>query len=116
MRVGDRQGRKGIEAFDQEPGLIVGGKIGRADHPVKPSFIEPISGGAKKALRRTVIFDTLKETKEACLFFVKIAIAEIVNGDDSPDHLSSSFQKKKAGLRIVFEKQIVVLVDKFFLP
>ena len=116
MRVRDRQGGRGIEALDQQTRLIVGSEIGRADHLVQSSFAEPIPGGAQELLSRSIVFDAFKKTKEACLFFIKIAIAEIVDGNDSSYHLFPSFQKKEAGLRVVPEKGIVAFVDKFFLP
>src|SRR5215470_7841172 len=103
MGVRDRQGGRGIEALDQQTRLIVGSEIGRADHLVQSSLAEPIPSGAQELLGRSVIFDALKEAKEACLFFIKIAKAEIVDGNDSSDHLFSSFQKKEAGLRVVPE-------------
>ena len=57
----------------------------------------------------------LKETKEAGLFLVKIAIAEIINGNDSSDHLSSFFKEEKARFRVISKKSVVSFVEKFFL-
>ena len=116
MGVRDSQGGKGVEALNQEPGLIVGSEIGRADHLVQSSFAEPIPSGAQELLSRFIVFDAFKKTKEACLFFIKIAIAEIVDGNDSSYHLVTSFQKKETCLRVVPEKGVVAFVDKFFLP
>jgi hypothetical protein len=61
-------------------------------------LVKPIPHSAQEALSRSIILDALKETKEAGLFLVKIAIAEIVDGNDSSDYLSSPFQKKEACL------------------
>ena len=116
MRIRDRQGGRGIEALNQEAGLVVGGKIGRADHAVKSSLVKPIPHSAQEALSRSIIFDALKETEKAGCFLVKIAIAEIVNGNDSSDYLSSFFQEEKACFRVISKKSVVSFVEKFFLP
>ena len=115
MGVRDSQGGRGVEALNQEPGLIVGGKIGRTDHPVKSSLVKPIPRGVQETLGRSIILDALKETKEAGLFLVKIAIAEIINGNDSSDHLSSFFKEEKARFRVISKKSVVSFVEKFFL-
>ena len=116
MRVWDAQGGRGIEPLNHDARLIVGGKIGRANHPVKSSLVKPIPRGVQETLGRSIILDALKETEEAGLFLVKIAIAEIVNGNDSSDHLASSFQEKETCLRVISEKSVVAFVEKFFLP
>jgi hypothetical protein len=116
MGVRDSQGGRGVEALNQEPGLIVGGKIGRTDHPVKSSLVKPIPRGVQETLGRSIILDALKETEEAGLFLVKIAIAEIVDCNDSSDYLSSFLQKKETCLRVIPEKGVVSFVEKFFLP
>ena len=46
--VYDVQGGRGIEPLNHDARLIVGGKIGRANHPVKSSFIEPILAVLKR--------------------------------------------------------------------
>jgi hypothetical protein len=116
MGVRDSQGGRGVEALNQEPGLIVGGKIGRTDHPVKSSLVKPIPRGVQETLGRSIILDALKETEKAGFFLVKLSIAEIVNGNDPSYHLASSFQEKETCLRVVPEKGVVAFVDKFFLP
>src|SRR6476659_7000174 len=108
MGVRDSQGGRGVETLNQEPGLIVGGKIGRTDHPVKSSLVKPIPRGVQETLGRSIILDALKETG---LFLVKIAIAEIINGHDSSDHLSSFFQEEKARFRVISKKSVVSFVE-----
>ena len=93
--VWDAQGGRGIEPLNHDAQLIVGGKIGRAGHPVKSSFVEPISSGTQEALGRSIILDALKETKETALFLVTLPVAKIVNRNDPSDHLASSFQEKE---------------------
>src|SRR5262249_47853082 len=115
MGVRDSQGGRRVEALDQQTRLIVGSEIGRTDHLVQSSFAEPIPSGAQELLSRSIVIDAFKKTKEACLFFIKIAIAEIVDGNDSSYHLFPSFQKKEAGLRVVPEKGVGAFVDNFFL-
>jgi hypothetical protein len=77
-------------------------------------LVKPIPHGTQKALSHPIILDALKETEEAGLFLVKIAIAEIVNGNDSSDYISSSFQEKETCLRIISKKRVVTFVEEFF--
>ena len=75
--VGHHEGRRGVEAVDQQAHLVVQRRIGRPAEAVDALIGKPLPHGVQQAVGHLLIVDALEEAEEAAALVVALVVPRL---------------------------------------
>src|SRR5215211_7287750 len=100
-----------VEAVDQEPALIVGGEVHRAEHAAPSPLPKPCRGRVHECADHLGIVLGLEETEHPVVSPLELIPTRIDLRRDPPDHLAVALGEEVLGLRVL-EIRILALVEE----
>ena len=101
-RLEDHRGL--VIALDQQPDLVVGREVHRAQHPLAPPLGEPGGGRVDQGAGDRGVILGLEEAEHAVVAALKLVPAAIEVGGDPPDHLALALAQEVLGLGVLEER------------
>src|SRR6266849_5011991 len=93
--VGHQHRGRRIEALNQDRTFIVGGKIHRADHPLKTLGAVPTGCRIEQPASDSRVVDAFKHPKKAQLGVVKFVVTRVIHRRDSPHHFAVPWRQQQ---------------------
>src|SRR4030043_1213818 len=95
--VGHHQGRRIIESLNEQPHLVIAGRVERASHEGHPLLVNPRLHGRKEGCRGLRIVSAFEKSPNAHLFVVELVIMTIYDARNPSHRLrTTSGQKEDA--------------------
>jgi 8-amino-7-oxononanoate synthase len=96
--------RRDLIALDQQPALVVGGEVHRAEHSLPPPLAKPRGGGVDQCVGDRAVVHAFEETEHPVASALVFVPALVDVGADPPHHLPVALAEEVLGLGMVEER------------
>jgi hypothetical protein len=93
--------RAQLEPLDQDPDLVVGGEVHRAEESPPAALDQPPLGGTEQSRRHLRVVDRLEEAEHPVVSPLDLVPAAIDLGGDAPDRLAAALGEEVLGLAVL---------------
>ena len=102
--MGHHQGRRRLEALDEETALVVDGGAHRPAHHAEALVAEPAAGRVEQRARHRLLVHRLEEAVESHPVSVLAGVRIVLDGGDAADHTPVVLGEKVLGFGVLKER------------